>query len=198
MGEAYYSLLAEFPKAPTKKQERAIKDFFLEGDRAYEYWQEHRGQKPKEFWPEFKKQFPVVSEYLAQTKSGRKSLLDGDCGGDLAGYMDFAAEDSGPGNIEDSLKFDGKELTYTAEVWHHATWNPLAEFLKKKFGAIEATWISDGETPTGVDIMRLVKQAKSADIVDAILKQDKKFLMTLIGIHPDLDKRLDNVLRKGK
>ena len=194
MGEAVYSLLAEFPKPITDEQQKAIKNFFLEGSSAEEYWQNNRGipgheqKTKKEFWAEFKTKFPVVSEYLDSIGCLGKDKSNG-----LANWLDFGTVD----DIEDSLKFNGREaggseMTYSAEVWHFASWEPLVNFLKTKFGASTAEYLSEEYAPSGVE---LIKLQRNEGIVQAILNQDKKFLLTLIGIHPSLDAQIEPLLK---
>jgi len=186
MGEAVYSLLAIFPKKITEKQQTTIKEFFLESFKAYEYWQDNRGDKKaqKDFWKEFKTQFPTMSEYLASL-----NLLDGGVNA-LSGNMDFGNED-----YLDQICFDGREMTYSAEVWHFAHWEPLTNFMVKKFGATSADYLSDEDSPSGVELIRLMK---NDGIIEALLGQDKKFLMTLIGIHPKLDAQIERLLKSSE
>jgi hypothetical protein len=190
MGSAYYSMLAEFPKKITAKQKKAITEFFVQGSQAYDYWQEHHDQKTKEFWQGFRAKYPVLTEYLASAGMDEKDTND------LAGSLSFGTGD----DIQCSLAFtdvkDKTELTYQAEVWHFANWEPLTDFLRVKFGASSVEYMSDEAAPGGVDLIRLQRSARQSEIVDALLKQNKKFLPTLIGIHPDLDALIEPLLRK--
>jgi hypothetical protein len=49
MGEAVYSIIAEFPEPVSDAKAKALKEFFLEGARAEDYWQEHRDLSKKFF-----------------------------------------------------------------------------------------------------------------------------------------------------
>jgi len=145
MGECVYAMVAAFPKIVKDEQMSTIKSFFLEGARSQDYWQENRGKKPQEFWPEFKEKFPQVCEYLGRS--------DGDCNNSLGltGHLDFGTEE----DLERLVLTRGILLTYSAEVWHFADWGPLAEFMKRKFGAKEVLIASeeDGGTDLATQLL---------------------------------------------
>ena len=142
MGEAQYYLKAEGCDTPEKLD--SINAFIAEGQKAEDWWQNHRlceGTKPEsplkdrgEFWVQFKARFPTVYEMLEGIH-----LAEGDCNNALAGKIDFGAEDERARGADGTLYFD-------ALVWHFADWNVLANFLEKKFELTEVRWLSDEYT----------------------------------------------------
>ena len=135
MGEATYTLeIHNIKKSDLPK----IEAFIKQGRDAENYWQEHREMERsgnrEAFWSEFKKKFPNIVEYLEPT-----NLVDGDCGNDLAGRIDF---DDCCGNMNLNLSEDGV-LTYEATVWHFATWKYFVKYLMDKYGGTEGHWWSD-------------------------------------------------------
>jgi hypothetical protein len=146
-------MVAIFPEKISEEQLSTIKKFFLEGTKAQDYWQKNRGKKPQEFWPGFREQFPTVCEYLGRS--------DGDCHNSLAGQLDFGFL----GNIEHELGLArGNILSYSAEVWHMADWGPLAEFMKKKFGAKDV--LTASEEDGGTDLAsQLLHEYDSKELV---------------------------------
>jgi hypothetical protein len=135
MGEATYTLEIQGIK---KEDLPKIKKFILQGRKAEDYWQKHRDMELTgnrgAFWFEFKKKFPQVVEYLSQT-----GLVDGDCNNELAGRLDF---NDCCDNMSLKLSEDGV-LTYTATVWHFATWEYFVDYIMKKYGGTAGTWWSD-------------------------------------------------------
>jgi hypothetical protein len=135
MGTARYYLKAQFPENITEEKFQTLKDFFLEGSKAEEFWQDNRHKKSFDFWPDFEEQFPTVSLYLKDLNKFGK-----DCNNNLAGCLDFGFSD----DIEANFTYSENLLTYNAEVWHFADWELLTDFLKGHFGARKTGWISDG------------------------------------------------------
>ena len=133
MGECNY-----YGKAKFKNNDAAIeglkriKEFFEEGVRAHEWWQDHREVKYKDiFWQEFEKKFPIVTDYLkTQPKVWGKDHNNG-----LAGLLSFTTE-----SIE---REDGCRIVqFYGEVWHCADWDPIVAYLKYKFGATDVGWVN--------------------------------------------------------
>ena len=136
MGTATYYLKAN--NGTPEKMEQ-IRQFFLEGCKAEEYWQTNRDMddgKRVSFWMPFKKQFPVVSKYLAFIKR-----LDGDCNNELARVLAFGDKEDIQENF--AINVERKEICYHAEVWHFADWDVLVQFLESEYGLKNARWISD-------------------------------------------------------
>jgi hypothetical protein len=141
LGEAYYYMKAD--GCNDEKFEK-IKQFFIEGAKSGDFWQENRGIFHKKeltpetlsgFWVPFEKEFPMVSKYLTSI-----GLFGKDFNNALAGYLDFGNPEEVEENIY--LSKDG-ELRYSAFVWHFADWNPLMKFLKTEFGLVNARYVSD-------------------------------------------------------
>jgi hypothetical protein len=135
MGEACYYIKGYNCSKETFEK---IKEFFLEGSKAEDWWQEHRGidreGKRGEFWSEFEQNFPLVTKYMKFRK-----LFGKDCNNDLAGELDFGTEE----DIGDSMYLDEDEFRYSAVIWHCATWDGIANYLKKEFGLKNVRWISE-------------------------------------------------------
>jgi hypothetical protein len=166
MGMAVYYLKARFPKGALRKHFPEIQKLWREGPPAADFWQENRGKKPAEFWPKFVEKFPLVTEYLRTIASRENpdagsyrvsgvssrdekfvkdpqphSLVGLDCNNELAGTLNFGET----GDFE-RLEHDGVVLYFNAEVWHFADWEPLMAFLKNKWGATAAGYLSDEYT----------------------------------------------------
>lgn len=135
MGSCSYYLKAKFVGVfpPVEK----IEDLLRENLLAYTFWQKHRGGDEEQFWREFRNQFPLVTEMLG-------TLVGGDCNNQLSGEMSAGDEDGWtldtvPGGEEGEVEL---RLTWH-EVWHMASWDRLSNFMVKKFGATESTWVSE-------------------------------------------------------
>ncbi len=138
MGEAVYYLKATFHNEVTAKQLTAIQDFILEGQKAENWWHEHRHWETKglrdRFWNEFRMEFPLVTELI-------NDLVGKDCDNLPAGRLDFGTIDDGElPHVSDE---DPNDILFSARVWHFANWFPLCGFLKSHFGADRAGWLSD-------------------------------------------------------
>jgi hypothetical protein len=144
MGTAVYHLKVQFPENISETKFEVLKAFFLEGSEAGDFWQSNRGKSPEQFWPEFEKKFPAISEYLKGLGKYGK-----DCNNSLAGILDFGEKE----DIENSLEYHDNLLTYHAEVWHFADWDPLVNFLKSHLGAVKTGWISDEYSEASSEIV---------------------------------------------
>lgn len=134
MGEAIYTLKATFPNAyAAEKGLKELTDALKDIQGAYVYWQNNRGKAPTEFWPEFKAAYPKATALLLLADV----VIGGDCNNELSGKMSCTPWD-GPLDI----KKTGQLVTYSAEVWHFADWNPLAQYAVN-VGATFAKWRSD-------------------------------------------------------
>jgi len=139
MGTAVFHLKARFETEVTEEKLTEVRNFLIEASKAYDYWQANRGSTPGKFWPTFIKDYPLMTEFLKDNKR-----LEGDCNNGLSGLMGFGEEEDAKENLT-RVAWRGEEdlITYHAEVWHFADWQPLCEFLKKKFGAVKAGWLSE-------------------------------------------------------
>jgi hypothetical protein len=133
MGEATYYLKARFLE-PTDALETDLHNFFIELQKAHEYWHSGGWKSEKEFWETFKKDYPLVSKF-------QKDLLDGGPG-KLSGSMNVGYELQ---DVENGFAFDIAEgiLYYTNYVWHFADWGKLCTFLEEEFGATATAWLSE-------------------------------------------------------
>lgn len=155
MGEAIYHLRARFADSKTAQRVGAeFRKLVAEGRLAYDWWQDHRRGNDAEFWVKFRKGFPLTTGYLEPVtvidypakaaakfkgETPRCAVLDGDCGNALAGLLDFGADDSESGEWPE---VDGSVLTWSAEVWHWATWKWVVAWLVAH-GATAADYLSD-------------------------------------------------------
>jgi hypothetical protein len=135
MGEATYYMKGNNCSEETLEK---IREFFKEGARAGDWWQEHRDYELEgrcdQFWSEFEVEFPLVTKYTKCI-----GIFGGDCNNDPAGQLDFGDEDE----IDDNLELKGSQMKYSAYVWHFADWNGLMEFLQEEFGLKKCRWLSD-------------------------------------------------------
>jgi len=183
MGECVYYLKARFPKGVLNKL-TPIKGLFREGLKASHWWQDNRGREDhKQFWIDFSKEFPQVTDYL-------KTCTD--CWGDninkLSGVLDFANGETDIDRMSCSPTPMGDEFYYESMVWHMSSWQPIADYLVKKFGASRAVWDSEegGGRPELEDYENIVMK---------ILEQ-RKTLPCLMGIHNDLDELIEIAMRQ--
>lgn len=143
MGEArYYTKML----VPTEHVDEIIA-LWKEGHAAYEFWQAHRGESPRQFWAAFIPQFPRVWNYLEsrveKAKLGIRGNLELDCNNDLAGVLDFG-EEPFPASRE-NLDNGKTLLEYSAIVWHFADWTILQNYLEATYNAA-MVWTSDEYT----------------------------------------------------
>lgn len=151
MGEATYYMKVTFDsQEKAAKAIEGIASFFEEGMKAYNWWQAHRNLPQEEFWKGFGERFPQTSEYLksfSRKNFGATELEEGapvfggDNNNNLAGLLDFGSDDDDWREWCQNTR--SAILTYSATVWHFADWQPLANFIAKKFDADHVSWISD-------------------------------------------------------
>jgi len=147
-----YSKVAFKSVKEAKAKLEPIQSFYREGIKACNYWEGHRKKEPTEFWPEFKKQFPLVYKYLDLPKTKATVNNKCDCNNALAGRLDFGEEDT----IE-MMCANGNQIWYSATVWYFADWTPLMKFIEKEFGAVATGWVSDED----IDYFDLIDMQKS-------------------------------------
>ena len=168
MGQCQYALKARFPRKKLAKIFPDIMTFWKQGQAAEDWYHEHRNDtehlyvnsllnkalmkefKPlkEKFWAEFKRQFPLVAEMLKQVKdhghvdgiwTEHSLVLTHDPRNGLSGNLNFGQPDDEPTAY-------GDILCVSTEVSNSADWNPLAKYLKKKFGATAVKWVSENDT----------------------------------------------------
>lgn len=191
MGECAYYLKAAF-RSPAEAQKAAVKidAFFNDVKEAHEFWQEDRGQErkypyPESFWVEFKKKFPSVMEYV-------KTLPDYEPGATsniLAGNLDVGSDENNETLVNGNVVAWGDGC-----VWHMASWAPLCEFIKNKFGATRVVWDMEENGCGSLDSLLLYDYE---GIVNEILK-NKALLPLLIGVNEDLDELVEQKLSQKK
>ena len=134
MGEARFYLIAEFEsEKKLNKVFGEIKTFIKQGQKSEEFWQKYRESNPQQFWSKFKGKFPLIFEYL-----GEKANKDNN--NSLARELDFGMFNAKPTKERNILKFND-------EVWHLASWDRFADFLKNKYQAKRVNWFSDEWSP---------------------------------------------------
>jgi len=130
MGEARFYLIAEFEsEKKLNKVFGEIKTFIKQGQKSEDFWQKYRKSNPQQFWSKFKGKFPLIFEYL-----GEKANKDNN--NSLARELDFGMFNAKPTKERNILKFND-------EVWHLASWDRFADFLKNKYQAKRVNWFSD-------------------------------------------------------
>lgn len=107
------------------------------------------------FWTEFKEKFPLIAEMLKGIKDHGYVLgvwhdaeypillMTKDPSNSLFGFLDFGGHGKNPNEVVMNFRREGNVLIFTDEVWNVADWNPLAKYLKKKFGATAVKWLSE-------------------------------------------------------
>jgi hypothetical protein len=141
MGNAvYYTKIFFNNKEEASIEFSKIKEFFLEGSNAYEFWQENRSKEnyQEKFWQEFYYLFPIITKYLEEN-----NLFGEDYNNSLAGELDFGSIDE----IEQNMVQKEDIIQYCADVWHGATWNKIANFITKKYKVKKVKWITDEDIP---------------------------------------------------
>jgi len=196
MGECAYYLKAAFKSsAEAKAAAVKIEAFFNEVKEAYEFYS---GPKPtpydtgasriaqrnmKNFWPEFQRKFPTVMEYV-KTLPGYKAKANPSI---LTGYLDVGTDEDNECLVNGCVVAWGDSC-----VWHMASWAPLCEFIKLKFGATRVVWDME---ENGCGSLGSLQLYDYEGIVKDILK-NKTLLPLLIGVNEDLTELVEQRLRK--
>jgi hypothetical protein len=187
MGECAYYFKAQFKDDKTAKLTKPLmQQFLLEAQKAYSFWQGHRGDTDaKKFWREFSKDFPMTTAYAKEAK------LYGKPQEKLSGHLDFGQDE----NDVQYLNLSGSELGYCAtNVWHFADWSDLANFIKTYFKAIKVVVASEEDGCGSLESLNLYEYE---EIVKALVKhvnslRDGGMLAARIKkIHPDLKALLE-------
>lgn len=178
MGECAYFLKAAFPtEAAAKKAEPELNALFLEAQDAYWLWQDSP-LKGEAFWNEYAAKFPRMMEYAQIIGAKNRD--------DLGRKCDFGFDSNEVGR-------NGNVISWWAEVGHMSEWTPLAEFIKKKYGAFRVVWDTE---ENGIGSLESLQLYEYEDIVTDILKHEELYPL-LIGINKELDMLLEPIL-KGK
>ena len=81
----------------------------------------------------FAKSYPLASEFIR--------FMEGKVGPYKANER--MLEDVGDRQDIDCIAVVDNYIRYCAIVWHFADWGPLVDFVVRKFGAVNANWLSD-------------------------------------------------------
>jgi hypothetical protein len=202
MGECAYYLKAEFlTEKDAKAVEKKLDDFFAEARDAYEFWQSNRGlgdtsvvntdgkavakktvkMTDELFFQQYAKKFPLMMEYV--TANGFKTREA------LSSHVDFGQDEN-----NEVVRVDNVIGWGNASVWHFADWQPLADFIKKKFGALKVVWDTEENGCGSLDSLQLYEYE---EIVKSLLKHTELFPL-LLRVHDDLDVMLDVKMRTSK
>jgi hypothetical protein len=177
MSECYYFLKAQFLNQKTAKTvEKQLNAFFWEAQKAYWFWQDSPLEE-QNFWKEYAKQFPRMMEYAQIIGAKNRS--------DLSRKCDFGSEEE--------LIRENNIIGRSAEIGGMSDWSPLANFIKKKYGAVRVVWSNE---ENGIGSLDSLKLYDYEEIVSDILKH-KELLPLLIGINEELTILLEPLL-KGK
>jgi len=179
--ECAYYLKAAF-RSPAEAQKAAVKldAFFNDVKEANEFYQEERVDQ-KEFWVEFEKKFPSVMEYVKTLPDYKPEATSNI----LADYLDVGSDENNETLVNGNVVAWGDGC-----VWHMASWAPLCEFIKNKFGATRVVWDMEENGCGSLDSLMLYDYE---GIVNEILK-NKALLPLLIGVHKDLDELVEQKL----
>lgn len=147
MGEANYYLKAQFPQDTNMvKVGKEFEKFLLEGKEAYKWWQDNRYLPREKFWPLFAEKFPQMYDYLDGVEDHyfKGPVRGGDNNNGLAGLLDFIGDYDAPMDAFKIEVYHIPELLHVGrEVWHLANWEPFCAYIKRRWGAIRAGWMSD-------------------------------------------------------
>jgi hypothetical protein len=146
MGEATYYCKIFFDSNQSAEQALPkIKAFLKQGVQAADFWHKYRDTTNHEkFWQDVDREFPEIGNYLrtAEVTSFHdkkvRPAFGGDHDNDLAGLLDFGDESD-----IDRMSVYGNIIRYSAYVWHFADWDPMLDFIKRRYGAERYTWLSD-------------------------------------------------------
>jgi hypothetical protein len=152
MGQCNYYLKARFA---TDAEARAalprLVALLAEGDRAYQFWQDRRcsrlpdppergSQAAQQFWAEFRAQFPLVCEYLAEL-NGIEDWNNG-LAGQMGALQDPTPKRHGPPGAE--LVCRGAVLFLQLNsIWHFSDLRLLERCCTDDLGARAAGSISE-------------------------------------------------------
>jgi hypothetical protein len=103
---------------------------------------------------------------------------------DLSRKCDFGSEGNEVGR-------ENNIITWYAEVGHMSEWTPLAEFIKKKYGASRVVYDTE---ENGIGSLESLQLYEYEDIVTDILKH-KELYPLLIGINKELDLLIEPLLK---
>lgn len=146
MGEArYYTKIFFDTPQDAQKAFPKIQKFFKQGFKAYDFWQKRQETENRDkLWDQIDKKFPEVGNYLrtVQYKNFNTGEFEIAYGNDpdnaLAGLLDF-----GDKNEIKLMRVVDNAIWYSAYVWHFADWNPILNFIRKRYGALRTEWLSD-------------------------------------------------------
>ena len=146
MGEArYYTKIFFDTPQDAQKAVPKIQKFFKQGFKAYDFWQKRQETENRDkLWNQIDKKFPEVGNYLrtVQYKNFNTGEFEIAYGNDpdnaLAGLLDF-----GDKNEIELMRVVDNAIWYSAYVWHFADWNPILNFIRKRYGALRTEWLSD-------------------------------------------------------
>ena len=164
MGECTYYLKAVFPhETDTVKLAEEIIDFLAESQVARDYWYTHAGRTDPGGWDTIQRRFPQVWDYLDGVmdlySDPPRSLRGGNhISLGMTGLLNLvrwiplptdeeirkqAAAEAGL-MLSIRTTGSGQELRYFAEnIWHLADWDPFCAYLRRRWGAIGAGWVTD-------------------------------------------------------
>ncbi len=135
MGTANYYMKCRVDKKHMPK----IRKFFKQGYEAEIFWQENKKEKSSSFWNTFSKKFPDIFRMLKEY-----GVAETD---NISAFLNFGYEEKKP-------YWSNGIMFYSAEVWHFANWDIIAQYLKKHCGVTNVKWISD-EFINFFDVLRV-------------------------------------------
>jgi hypothetical protein len=198
MGECNYFFKAMFATADEAvAAERKLRIFLTQTKKAEKFYHYHNElpacQRKKElfvaeFWAEFGRQFPLVTDYIKFVGKWGGELHD------LSGLLDLGDPEEIGLDIRTGTH-DRAPLNilghYGIGVWHFADWEPFTKYFIEKFKPLKAVWGNEEEDCPSMDALQLYPWE---DIILKILGQ-RHLLPLLMHIDKDLDTLIGQQLK---
>lgn len=182
MGECAYYFKAACLKDVQEVKEY-LDEFFKEAREFYPLIDDSKSID----WDECATRFPKLTEYLKEIDLFGKKDHNA-----FAGQVDFGQDENNETLVKEDLLWQ-TVCWGDGNVWHFANWQPLCDFVQKKFPQVmRAIWGSEDD---GIGCLESLKFFDWEEIVFSILK-NKEALPLFIGSHKDLDRLIDLALSK--
>jgi hypothetical protein len=174
MGEAnYYGGIQFFSTLAAKAARGKIGTFLKKGTAAYNDWQSHRDGKPGEKRSPAKERFLGIAarnqevfealdlmnqyeEYLAQFRQ------EGEVDAEDVGLNCLGGQISFPD--DPTVSVEGNTVIFFGNTWCMANWGRLVEGMRKRFGGINAAWVSEEHVAGNEESIRAALLEKIREI----------------------------------
>jgi hypothetical protein len=162
MGESVFIIKATYSTA--EKATAAadlLRTFLKQAMEAYDFWQRSRDHpKPaaKEFWADFKGKFPLIVEMLNHLNEPTPTVDMKEWSNGLAGKLGVIGGEEDVSHVI----VKGKEVRYSAEVWHFSQWDHFARWILAATGADEVRWHSSQSEPDDWEAVKPLTEVKAS------------------------------------